>query len=252
MAAIIVIDAGHGGSDPGAVYYGRQEKDDNLRLALAVGNVLKNNGLKVVCTRTQDVYDSPNDKAKAVNQENGDYFVSIHRNSTERDNSISGVITLLYDDSGVKARIARRMNMYLEEVGFKNLGVSVRPNLVVLRDTEIPSILVEVGFINSDIDNLLFDSRFNEIVVAIADAIIDTVREAKKVRCYVQTGLYYSQNLAQQQLDQLWALGYPANMECYIGYYRLLVGPYSSLNQAVEVEQRLRSNGFSTLVIQND
>lgn len=69
---------------------------------------------------------------------------------------------------------------------------------------------------------------------------------------YLQTGLYYSPYLAQQQLDQLWTFGYPANMDCYNEYYRILVGPYHSLNQAVQVEQRLRKNGFSTLVIQND
>ena len=45
---LIALDAGHGGSDPGAVYNGRNEKDDNLRLALAVGDILKNKGVDVV------------------------------------------------------------------------------------------------------------------------------------------------------------------------------------------------------------
>ena len=52
MAYRIVIDAGHGGSDLGASYNGRNEKDDNLRLALAVGQILENNGIDVVYTRT--------------------------------------------------------------------------------------------------------------------------------------------------------------------------------------------------------
>ena len=56
MAYKVVIDAGHGGTDPGAVYKGRQEKDDNLRLALAVGRILSQNGVDVVYTRTTDVY----------------------------------------------------------------------------------------------------------------------------------------------------------------------------------------------------
>ena len=55
----IMLDAGHGGNDPGAVYGGRQEKDDNLRLAMAVGNILSQNGIDVVYTRTDDVYQSP-------------------------------------------------------------------------------------------------------------------------------------------------------------------------------------------------
>ncbi len=56
---LIALDAGHGGSDPGAVYNGRNEKDDNLRLALAVGDILKNKGVDVVYTRTDDIYETP-------------------------------------------------------------------------------------------------------------------------------------------------------------------------------------------------
>lgn len=59
MAYNIVIDAGHGGSDPGAVNKGRQEKDDDLRLAMAVGDILSQNGVNVTYTRTADVYQTP-------------------------------------------------------------------------------------------------------------------------------------------------------------------------------------------------
>lgn len=61
--AKVVVDAGHGGSDPGAVYEGRQEKDDNLALALAVGSILAENGVDVVYTRTDDSYETPFQKA---------------------------------------------------------------------------------------------------------------------------------------------------------------------------------------------
>lgn len=59
MAYKIVLDAGHGGEDPGAVYKDRKEKDDNLKLALAVGRILEDNGVDVVYTRTTDVYQTP-------------------------------------------------------------------------------------------------------------------------------------------------------------------------------------------------
>ena len=52
----VIIDAGHGGSDPGAVFEGRQEKDDALRLALAVGRILENAGVEVMYTRVTDVW----------------------------------------------------------------------------------------------------------------------------------------------------------------------------------------------------
>lgn len=65
----VVIDAGHGGEyDPGAVFEGRQEKDDNLRLALAVGDILENNGVEVIFTRVTDVYDTPYEKADMANE----------------------------------------------------------------------------------------------------------------------------------------------------------------------------------------
>ncbi len=60
---IVVIDAGHGGTDPGATYDGRQEKDDNLKLAMAVGRILADNGMDVRYTRTDDTYNTPLEKA---------------------------------------------------------------------------------------------------------------------------------------------------------------------------------------------
>ena len=56
MAETIILDPGHGGIDPGAVYNGRRESDDNLRLAMAVGNLLQKAGYEVVYTRTSDIY----------------------------------------------------------------------------------------------------------------------------------------------------------------------------------------------------
>ena len=66
MAYSIMLDAGHGGQDPGAVYKGRQEKDDNLKLALAVGEILKNNGIDVSYTRTTDIYQTPFEKTHSL------------------------------------------------------------------------------------------------------------------------------------------------------------------------------------------
>lgn len=88
--ARIVIDAGHGGVEPGSIYEGRREKDDNLRLALAVGDILEKNGIEVVYTRTTDVYDSPLEKAEIGNQSGADFFISIHRNAMPVPGSARG------------------------------------------------------------------------------------------------------------------------------------------------------------------
>lgn len=92
----IALDAGHGGSDPGTVYKGRQEKDDTLDLTLAVGDILKKNGIDVYYTRTTDEYETPFKKATDANNSGADLFVSIHRNSSENPNQYSGVETHLY------------------------------------------------------------------------------------------------------------------------------------------------------------
>lgn len=171
----IALDAGHGGSDPGAVYKGRQEKDDTLDLTLAVGDILKKNGIDVYYTRTTDEYETPFKKATDANNSGADLFVSIHRNSSENPNQYSGVETLVYSNTGLKAEVARNINNQLEDAGFKNLGVDERKNLVVLKRTKMPAVLVEAGFINNDKDNYLFDEEFDSIAQAIADGILESI-----------------------------------------------------------------------------
>jgi N-acetylmuramoyl-L-alanine amidase len=171
----IALDAGHGGSDPGAVYKGRQEKEDTLDLTLAVGDILKKNGIDVYYTRTTDEYETPFKKATDANNSGADLFVSIHRNSSENPNQYSGVETLVYSDTGLKAEVARNINNQLEDAGFKNLGVDERKNLVVLKRTKMPAVLVEAGFINNDKDNYLFDEEFDGIAQAIADGILESI-----------------------------------------------------------------------------
>jgi len=157
------------------MYNGRNEKDDTLDIALAVGGILEENGVDVYYTRTTDVYESPYQKAEEGNEANADYFVSIHRNSSPYPNTYSGVETLVYSGYGEAARLAYNINAQLEQVGYVNLGVNERPNLVVLNSTNMPAVLVEVGFINTDADNALLDERFYETARAIADGILATL-----------------------------------------------------------------------------
>lgn len=173
MATTIVLDAGHGASDLGATYQGRQEKDDNLALVLAVGDILSRfDGINVVYTRDQDVYDSPSRKAAIANEAEADLFLSIHRNSTPVPNTYSGVETLVYNRFGEAARIARNIDRQLEAIGFEDLGITERKNLTVLKRTTMPAVLLEIGYINTDADNAFFDENFDEIARAIADGVL--------------------------------------------------------------------------------
>lgn len=175
MAYTIMLDAGHGGYDNGASFEGRLEKDDNLSLTLATGDILSSYGFSVLYTRTTDVYDSPFQKATKGNEAGADIFLSIHRNSSLVPNLYNGVESLVYSDNGLPALLAENINARLQQIGFVNLGVNERPNLIVLNSTNMPAVLVEVGFINSDKDNNLLDNRFNDVAYAIADGVAMTI-----------------------------------------------------------------------------
>ena len=174
MAEKIILDAGHGGRDGGAAYQGRVEKEDNLALTLAIGSLLEEMGFEVFYTREEDIYQAPYRKATIANEEGGDLFVSIHRNSSGMPDQYQGVETLVYSVNGFPQIVAENINQQLEEVGYVNLGIEERPRLVVLNSTEMPAVLVEVGFINSEADNLLFAEKFQETAQAIAQGIAES------------------------------------------------------------------------------
>lgn len=254
MPYTIMLDAGHGGRDPGAVYNGRQEKDDTLALALAVGEILQERGIDVLYTRTTDVYESPYQKAMEANAAGADFFISIHRNSSPEANTYSGVESLVYNKSGIKLEMAENINEQLEAVGFVNLGVRERPGLVVLRRTRMPAVLVEVGFINSDTDNMLFDNNFDDMALAIAEGILDTLQLTGEVPSVpgsytVQTGAFRSGMYADRLQQELLEQDFPAVVSQGNGLYRVTVGTYPTLEEAAAVERRLKRAGYQTVII---
>ena len=250
MKPTIIIDAGHGGFDAGASYNGRREKDDNLRLALAVGQQLEQAGYPVIFTRTSDIYQSPVDKARIANESGGDYFVSFHRNSAATPNLYNGVQTLVYSDEGIPAAMARNVNAELERVGFNNIGVEERKNLAVLRRTSMPAILIEAGFINSDKDNQIFDNNFDEMVNAIATGIENTVGgEPAQKQFGVQVGLFRRYENAQYLLEEMIEQGYYAQIRDWNQYYAVVVGQENSLDEARQLEQELHQKGYNTLIV---
>lgn len=274
MAVSIMLDAGHGGRDPGAVYKGRQEKDDALQMVLAVGEILENRGIDVQYTRTTDIYETPYQKAMRANEAGVDYFISIHRNSYPIDNGASGVESLVYDLSGIKYEMAEDINDQLETIGFRNLGIQARPNLVVLKRTKMPAVLVELGFINSDTDNQLFDQNFDAIALAIAEGILDTLMQSPTVdidsvpnvmpeltpeiepeeeqqpdRYHIQVGAFRKKENAERLKEELLAEEFPAFIAHAGPYYKVLVGQFTSVDKAAETEKALKRAGYQTVII---
>lgn len=258
----VIIDAGHGGEyDPGAVFEGRKEKDDNLRLALAVGELLAKQGVEVFYTRVTDVYDSPYEKAAMGNESEADIFLSLHRNAARIPGNGSGTMSLVYQEEGKAGDLARSINRQLREMtGFTDLGVFSRPDLIVLRETQMPAVLVEAGFLDNPEDNRRFDEEFDQVAAAIAQGVLHVIRGEETVAgrpqeaapgyfYLVQTGVYRVRALAEQQLEELKRQGYPAFLTYDGTYYRVMAGAFRELDNAARQEQELRRKGYSTLLV---
>jgi len=171
--ATVVLDAGHGGTDFGAVNGARQEKNDNLRFTLALGRVLSNCGVRVIYTRSTDVFIPLEERARISNNANADLFVSIHRNAST-NTSANGFENWVYTNAGERTIAAA----YLVHDRIVQAGVSsdrgIRyGNFVVLRLTRSPAMLLELGFISNANDNWLFDNRFSQYVLAAARGILN-------------------------------------------------------------------------------
>jgi len=252
MAADIILDAGHGGYDNGASYMGRAEKDDVLRLTLAVGEKLEADGYDIYYTRTTDVYNSPTEKAQLANEADGSYFISFHRNSAVEDNLYDGVQTLVYQDNDIVRPLADNINAALEQVGFKNLGIEEIPALIVLRKTKMPAVLVEVGFLNNEADNVLFDEKFGEIVNAIVKGIEESIpltAQTLPEEYAVQTGLFQYDVNAAYQLERLEMQGFHGQIRYEKPYYAVRVGQTASLDDAAAVQRDLKRLGYTTLIV---
>ena len=173
--ARVILSAGHGGSDAGNIYDDRREKDDNLRLTFAVGNILSSNNVDVYYLRVSDVFVSPVLRADNANELGADLLVGIHRGLGPFPNSSSGARAFVYKDDGINVEAAENVLENLQEIGFNSEGIVVCGYIYLLRYTNIPSFEIAVGYINTDYDNELFDTRFDDIANAIAYGIIEAL-----------------------------------------------------------------------------
>lgn len=179
---VICLDAGHGDTDAGAVNGDRLEKDDNLRIALAVRDKLEAAGserLTVLMTRTDDTFLELQQRVDLANENGATLFVSLHRNS-------GGGKGVEVWTSSLKEKAECRLAQYimdgLEQAGVQKVrgvkhGTAGNPavSYTVVGRTEMPACLVELGFIDNDEDNALLDSHWDAYAQAIADGILRMV-----------------------------------------------------------------------------
>lgn len=170
---LIVLDAGHGGKDPGAISpNGNKEKDINLDITLKLNERLNSLGYKTVLTRDYDTFIDLYERPNIANINNGDIFISIHSNAIA-DKNISG-LQVLYCPA-TESTVKEVDNFPLADMIYKEVlaqtgavdrGIIKRPKLVVLRETRMPAVLVEVGFItNPTEEKLILDSEYQDKIV---------------------------------------------------------------------------------------
>ncbi|MFH1308135.1 MAG: N-acetylmuramoyl-L-alanine amidase [archaeon] len=154
---VIVIDPGHGGDSLGAISSidGTKEKDVNLQIASALKNELITAGYRVIMTRERDISVNLQDRVTIAKENNANYFVSIHANSAEDCTNVKGVE--VYYSNNRDLELANSILIQLSNLGFENRGVkedsqSQYRDLYVLQNTEMPSVLVEVGFLCNQAD----------------------------------------------------------------------------------------------------
>lgn len=175
---VVCVDAGHGGKDDGSDYKKRLEKDDNLNLALALQSYLESQGATVVMTRTDDTFLKLSERCEIANNANADYLVALHRNKGDG----CGIENWIYSGENEQTQaLAENINAGLVAVGVqKDRGVkkgtqkSAATNYYINNHSHMPSCILELGFINSEVDNQLYDEHLNDYAKAIGDAIIAT------------------------------------------------------------------------------
>jgi N-acetylmuramoyl-L-alanine amidase len=265
--ATIVLDAGHGGNDLGDAYGYRYEKDDNLRLTLALGDELEALGYNVVYTRTNDIYISQNDRVNIANRSGADLLISIHRIIGELVISEAGLGFYINALGGVAEEASNNIAQELRPLGFENYIITVRTEY--FRGARMPVLIIGIGYLNSENDNVLFDTHLNEIAQKIAKGIYQTIppdgdlddsinepkdltiKEEKTldVLYSVQVGLFLDFNYALHMHNKLLDMGYPSQLVNKEPYYAVMVGADKNLDNLAELEFCLRRDGFSTLIV---
>lgn len=173
---VVYLDPGHGGSDPGAIANGIKEKDINLKIALGVREKLQSMGITVFMSRYTDDFVSLEDIAKGANAAMPDIFISIHQNSFT-NSAANGIETYWYKADIDKKLATALQNRLIENTGASNRGVK-NEAFYVIKNTKMPSSLVESGFItNQNEANLLKSQDYqNKIINAIATGTNDFLK----------------------------------------------------------------------------
>jgi len=170
---LVVLDAGHGGTDPGTVFSGLYESHVNLDITLRAEAILRQRGVNVLLTRNSDVFVGLEERCNIANNANASLFLSIHQNSMP--DGMRGTMSMYYASSVNGKNYARILqDSLMPALGLGDLGLKSSSGLVVLRKTKMPAILAECACMSNpnDLAVVMTDTYRQNAATAIADAVV--------------------------------------------------------------------------------
>ena len=172
---VLMLDAGHGGNDVGTGSEEYYEKDINLDIVKQMKALLEYCGVTVILTRAGDETESLDERCTMANESGADWFVSIHCNYCEEDASVAGLECYYWADSAPGLSFAERLVGAVQESGAIKIRGTKTEDFHVLRETKIPAVLVETGYISNEEEReKLMDSAYqNDLSVYLTKGIIE-------------------------------------------------------------------------------
>jgi N-acetylmuramoyl-L-alanine amidase len=306
---VVVVDAGHGGKDPGNRGNGYYEKNIALKIALNVGETLSNNGVKVVYTRKRDVFIDLYKRAKIANDANADLFISIHCDAHNSNAYGAGTFVLGLHANERNFKIAQKENsvIYMEE-NYEQKYDGFDPNnpesvislvlmqeeyleqsivaanyiqeffvndlnrkdrkvkqagFLVLRNTYMPSVLIETGFLTNKTEGKYLNSTKgqNEISSSVSKAILkylrnldnnrvelntDTKSLKKKIKYVFKIQISASSKLLDLKPYNFKGLSAISKIKTDDGLYRYYYGLTRNYNEAKVLLKTAINSGFKS------
>lgn len=185
---VVVIDPGHGGEDLGAVKGDLYEKELNLDISLKMGELLENIGINVMYTRKKDIDVGLDERVNIANNIDATLFISVHNNYMPNDAAYKGTETLYCTPVNVEENkmdgqkfAVIVQNKLVSTLNTVNNGTIYRPNLLVLRKTNMPAVIAEVAYMSNSSDRAkLEDDDFRQKAAeALTEAIIEALEFMK-------------------------------------------------------------------------
>ena len=235
------LDFGHGGKDPGAIGpTNLKESDIALKIGMMVKENLENAFEQVITTRENDKYYSLDYRTKKANNENCDYFISIHLNSAT-NKSAKGCEVWLYDENSKLKTLANNIcNNLSAKMNTPCRGIKYSKKLSVLKNTKMPALLIEIDFIsNKDIENNLRNDKY---LKDISDTISSTLLNFAN-KSIIDDRVFSNGCICSGSKDTI--VGDMNEMN----FYRVCIGTFNNKDNAINLKEQAIAKGFKDTYI---